>query len=237
MTILNVLSETLQHRSNNISLLRNPSLHVIISFNSRFFREIIREGTNVTSRAATTSRLLPKTDVCNGVRFVIRNFRCLWPTYIHTKSNNHLRAAFAGTPTGNGVRRREGVKLLTLLHLLRRLTKRHRHRHRVHFKQDHAAYLSNALFFVKSRRGDSSPASLLTSGTISVDRRELRRSFRDRVRSSPFDHRRERENNRLDHREDMCVFTTERNSRFISSREVPESFERRAILISRKLIN
>lgn len=55
---------------------------------------------------------------------------------------NHLRAAFPGTPARDSVRRCQGVELLPLLHLLRRLTKRHRHRHRVHLKQDRAAYFS-----------------------------------------------------------------------------------------------
>lgn len=55
---------------------------------------------------------------------------------------NHLRAAFAGSPAGNSVCRCQGVELFSLFHLLRRLTKRHRHRHRVHLKQDHAAYFS-----------------------------------------------------------------------------------------------
>lgn len=61
-------------------------------------------------------------------------------TDVEINCSNHLGAALPGTPTGDSVRRCQGVELLPLLHLLRRLTKRHRHRHRVHLKQNRAAY-------------------------------------------------------------------------------------------------
>lgn len=55
--------------------------------------------------------------------------------------DTYLGATFSGTSAGDSVRRRQGVELLPFLHLLRRLTKRHCHRHRVHFKQHRTAYL------------------------------------------------------------------------------------------------
>ena len=55
--------------------------------------------------------------------------------------HTYLGATFPRTLAGHGVKRRQCVQLLPLLHLLRRLTKRHRHRHRVHFKQHRTDYL------------------------------------------------------------------------------------------------
>lgn len=54
--------------------------------------------------------------------------------YVEINCLNHLRATFPRAPARDSVRRCQGVQLLPLLHLFRRLTKRHRHRHRVHLK-------------------------------------------------------------------------------------------------------
>ena len=62
---------------------------------------------------------------------------------VRERRDTYLRATFPGTAAGNRVRRCQGIELLSFLHLLRRLTKWHCHRYRVHLKleQHRTAYL------------------------------------------------------------------------------------------------